>query len=162
MTVGSFVLVAMVHPEQVPKSFRRRRLEWPLHVTLLPWFEVLDAEGFMHDLNRLVPQEQSFIAEVGEDALFGPNRDVPVSLIKNREPFAIMHYFLLTILEKHDGVFSASSNWTKKDYTPHVTHHGDERLHPGESFRVNNVAVVKLLNDDMCEVVNVIPLGAEA
>lgn len=158
MTEGALIVVAMVDPASAPQLFRRRRLEWPLHVTVLPWFTVPDEAVFVEFLERHLPSEPAFQAVIDVDAAFGEAGEIPVSLVKNRVPFAAMHtYVLEAVLGQHGTVLM--NTWIRDSYKPHVTHHGDNRLHQGDTFMVQSLTVVRLLDEDMCEVVTTIALG---
>lgn len=158
MTEGSLILVAMVDPAAVPERFRRRRSEWPLHVTILPWFTVPDEALFIDFLEKHLPSEQSFMATVGADADFGANGEISVSLIENRQPFAVLHNYVFEAVKDHGGGMMANT-WIGASYRPHVTHQGDNRLHKGDAFAVSSLTLVRLLKDDVCEVVATISLG---
>lgn len=158
MTEGALIIVAMVDPDTVPHRFQRKRLQWPLHVTVLPWFTVPDEAALVDFLQRHLPSEQAFEAIIGADASFGESGERPVSLVENRAPFALLHnYVLEAVLGQHGTVLM--NTWIRDSYKPHVTHHGENRLHPGETFMVQSLTLVRLLNEDMCEVVVTMPLG---
>lgn len=158
MIPGALIVVAMVDPGSVPKQFRRRRLEWPLHVTILPWFTVPDEASFIGFLERNLPSEQSFEAVMGADAAFGEDGKTTVSLVENKQPLAVLHNYVLEAVLGQDGTVLVNT-WIRDSYKPHVTHHGENRLHPGDTFMIQSLTLVRLLNEDMCEVVVTLPLG---
>ena len=104
MTEGALIVVAMVDPTAAPKHFRRRRLEWPLHVTILPWFTVPDEPVFISFLERHLPSESAFDAIIGEHTAFGEAGETPVSLVENRAPFAAMHNYVLEAVLGQQGM----------------------------------------------------------
>ncbi len=159
MNPGALVLVAMVDPASVPSTFRRKLLEWPLHVTVAPWFSVPDEDLFIQFLERNLPSEPSFESLMGEDAAFGADNEIPVTLVSNREPFAVLHNYLLEAIHGYDGVMLVNT-WIRENYKPHVTHHGENRLFPGDTFMVRSLTLVRLLDEDVCEVVTSFALGA--
>lgn len=158
MRPGALVAVAMVDPAAVPTRFRRKRLEWPLHVTVAPWFTVPDEAEFISFLKTHLPSEPQFEAVMGENTAFGTDREIPVTLVLNRQPFALLHNYLLEVVQGHHGEILVNT-WLREDYKPHVTHHGDSRLFPGDSFMVRAITLVRLLDEDMCEVIATLPLG---
>lgn len=158
MTEGALIIVAMVDPGSVPVRFKRRRLEWPLHVTVVPWFMVPDEQKFIQFLEEHLPSEPSFNVLVGQDAAFGAEGEIPVSLIADRTPFAILHNYVLEAIADHDGTVLLNT-WIRDAYRPHITHHGDNRLHEGDTFTARSLTIVRLLDDDMCEVVTTMSLG---
>lgn len=160
MKPGALVLVAMVDPASVPTTFRRKRLEWPLHVTVLPWFSVPDEPKFIQFLHDHLLSESGFEAIMGEDAAFGVNGEIPVTLAASRQPFAVLHNYLLEAVHDHGGEMLVNT-WLRDNYRPHVTHHGDNRLFEGDAFMVQSLTLVRLLDEDMCEVVTSFVLGAE-
>lgn len=159
MKPGALILVTMVDPAAVPAKFRRKRLDWPLHITLVPWFELPDEAAFLEQLRTIIPMEESFQVTVGEEAAFGIENDTPVNLINYSRPLTVMHYFLLTALEAHQATMVSNTNWIRDKYSPHVTHHGNSRLHLGDVVSVNTITVVRLLDDDWCEVVDALTLN---
>lgn len=158
MTEGALIIVAMVDPATAPKHFRRRRLEWPLHVTILPWFTVPDEAVLIEFLKRHLPSEPAFEAIIGEDVAFGETGETPVSLVENRAPFAAVHNYVLEAVVGQQGTLLMNT-WIRESYKPHVTHHGDNRLYPGDAFMVQSLSLVRLLDKDMCEIVTTVSLG---
>lgn len=158
MKPGALIVVAMVDPEHVPERFRRRRLEWPLHVTIVPWFTVPDVAKCIQFLKENLASEPSFEVIMGEDTAFGADHDIPVTLVANRQPFGILHNYVLEMIKDHGGEILMNT-WIGDSYRPHVTHHGSNRLYTGDTFMVRSVTLVRLLDDDFCEVVTTIPLG---
>lgn len=159
MKPGALVLVAMVDPGAMPATFRRKRLEWPLHVTVAPWFTVPDESKFIQFLENHLQSEQGFEAVMGEDAAFGASGEIPVTLVQNRQPFGLLHNYVLEAIYDHGGEMLVNT-WIRENYRPHVTHHGANRLFPGDVFMVQSLTLVRLLDEDLCEVVTSFSLGA--
>ncbi len=162
MQAGACILVAMIDPAHAPRQFQRTRLGWPLHVTLVPWFTVQNVTDLQHRLHSIIAQETSFIAETGEDTFFGAQHDTPVSLIANRQPFVLLHNVLLELLDDIGAHFVASQLWLRREYRPHVTHHGSDRLHPGYMFPVETVTLVQLQDEQNCEIVDTLLLRKQS
>lgn len=159
MKTGSLILVSMIRPAQLEQTFRRKRLEWPLHVTLVPWFQIQDAPRFITRLGEFTASKQEFTSTIGTDELFGADRDVPVSLFSDSAELTLLHNELITFVESQGARFGAEGQYIKDAYRPHVTQHGQSRLHEGDDVEVSAITVVRLLDDDVCEVVATVPLG---
>lgn len=158
MKPGALIIVAMVDPATVPTTFRRKRLEWPLHVTIAPWFTVPDETKMIRFLESNLLSEPSFIAEIGDDTTFGEDGSIAVSLVANPQRFNVLHNYLLEYIRDNEGAIFVNT-WTGDAYRPHVTHHGDNRLYGGDSFAVQSLTLVRLADDEWCEVVANFSLG---
>jgi hypothetical protein len=148
--------VAFVEPVAEGQVFPRT--DWPLHITLVRFDMRFDA-GAAATTNT---QDPADVAEriagladapvaaalgagltVGEDAAFGRNGSVPVNLINLQPDLQALHGQLVAAVDGIGGRILTPAH-TLAGYRPHVSHHGDKRLHPGDAVVLDRVALVDM------------------
>lgn len=166
-----YILVHLVEDAPVGYTFRRSRGAWPLHMTLAPWFALLadHAVQLRTQLADTLSSLQPFTAIVGGEALFGPERDVPVNLVSPIDRLVALKQQLDVLLEAnsaeqlHHEYRGVTGGWR-----PHITHHADmagtlHRRFEGDELTVDRVTLVRLLSaaDGVnCQIVEHFALGA--
>jgi 2'-5' RNA ligase len=158
---GDHIIVHMV--DDVPEGFRfaRKRLAWPLHITLLRWFEVPEIEPYEARLEAVAATTPPFTALVGHEIAFGENGEVPVNVIADMTALQGLHKRLLESLKESDGALE-SVRWSGEAYRPHITHHGDHRRQAGDDEPVDDFTLVRIEDDHMCQVVRHFALSGQA
>jgi hypothetical protein len=143
------LLVSLI--EQVNKGEIIDRSNWPLHVTLVPW---LKTENFIklhstlkHQLTSLMPVK----IRVGPNELFGPNRDIKVNTIEYNEKLMTLHKGLLGLGLEYGKLIDDS--YVLENYIAHITHSKDRWRTEGELIVLNNITIIRLINNKTCEVV---------
>ncbi|WP_448809280.1 2'-5' RNA ligase family protein [Agromyces bauzanensis] len=115
--------------------------QWPLHVTLVEPFETeLDGDDLGAVLAPVAAGAQPIRADVGADAMFGPRRDILVSLVHDRGDLAVLRSAATAALRER-GI---DLGHTRVDYRPHVTAKRHGRVHEGERLDLTTVALVRL------------------
>ena len=91
--LGSLIIVHLVESIETGAVFPRKRAEWPLHITLVPWFYLADdqREAFLQALTELAAAYAPFTVNVGEEEKFGPDKDVSVNLLVEQAPVRSLH-----------------------------------------------------------------------
>ncbi|HSH56295.1 MAG TPA: 2'-5' RNA ligase family protein [Candidatus Limnocylindrales bacterium] len=155
---GDTILVLFIEPQEPGYTFERKRLEWPLHITLIPWFRVPDPSTLDGILETVAVQSRPFDAVVGMEAAFGGRKEVLVNVLADP---ALAQHLHLNLKRALDGVGAnyQSERFTGDNYKPHITHHGDRRRHEGDRLAVRNFYLVKLLPQNYCQVVKAYELG---
>lgn len=115
-----------------------------LHITILPWFALETDEGpfltwFYKNFDRL----QAFTATVGERKLFGPNRDVPVSLMEPQPKFMELHTLALDWFGEVGASWAERDPYVGNDYLPHVAQRQGYVLTQGQQLLINSVILIK-------------------
>ena len=120
----NFVLVAFVEPVTEGQVFPRT--QWPLHITLLR-FDVDNAVAEQLAALAGPPAETALGAAltVGEDAGFGRNGSVPVSLVRPQPDLQALHGQLAAAVESAGGRI----------------------LRPGDTLVLDRVALVDMAPD---------------
>ncbi|TLM75418.1 2'-5' RNA ligase family protein [Pseudarthrobacter sp. NamB4] len=149
MPMRNLIFVAFVEPVAECGVFPRT--EWPLHVTLVR-FDV-DSPAGADPAERVAglaePPALAALGtqlSVGEDAGFGRNGSVPVSLVHPQPNLQTLHEQLVTAVEGLRGKVLTPAH-TRSGYRPHVSHHGDKRLNPGDAVVLDRIALVDMAPD---------------
>ncbi len=113
------ILVCLIPEVQgkIPKHFTN----WPLHLTLAPWFELSGKElpGFLADVESIVASYAPLQLSQAGSATFSPSK-VKVTLIKTTPEIIKLHQDLLfAIRNRHATLLSAI--YTGSNYRPHIT-----------------------------------------
>ena len=158
--LGSLIVVHLVERRPEGTIFRRTRAEWPLHMTLVPWFGIADNERdqLLESLRLYSANKVPFTVHVGDDELFGAERDVPVSLIVEQHTVVKLHDELSAIVGK--SVQTRLPVSEGRAYRAHITHHngtdGIHRRFPGDEEVIDGFTAVRLLDDkgtQFCEII---------
>jgi 2'-5' RNA ligase len=165
MLQTQYILVHFVETQKIGHRFIRSRAEWPLHITLIPWFTV-HAElttPFIAALTERAQQCCRFDATVGEEHAFtAPNGDkrVPVNLMANQKPFRNLHNQLLNLVRDYYMSFEVTNPYIGDRFRAHITHHTKDgvvyRCTQGDTLHIKDFSLVRLIpgkDTQKCEVV---------
>ena len=143
LTVAGFINP----PSKVPKKIE----EWPLHVTVIPPIQInkdrLDA--FNAVVQGHVDNYQSFRLWPYERDNFGPNKDVPVCKVASDGLFSLHNDILKDVTsstEEDEPIanrFEFTSQFTGKNYNPHVSDKGMESLTPVPQEAIEQYVVLR-------------------
>lgn len=151
MPMRNLIFVAFVEPVTGGQVFPRT--DWPLHITLVR-FDVdsaagADPAGSLAGLAE-APARTALGAglRVGEDAGFGRNGSVPVSLVDPHPALQALHEQLVQAVVDAGGRILTPRH-TMSGYRPHVSHHGApgagiKRLRQGDAVVLDRVALVDM------------------
>lgn len=132
------VVAIMLGPISIGQEF----IDWPLHITIVPWFPCGDSEKLDSILVDEAKTHASFLVEVGKIEKFGPGKNIGVNLIKDSPELNKLHWSIYTALEKNNfGIHQ--KEYVGDGYKPHITHqpHGQKRK--GEKLKIESLALVK-------------------
>jgi hypothetical protein len=145
----NLILVAFVEP--VTEGLVFPRTDWPLHITLVR-FDAGTADG-ADPAERIAALADAPAAAalgtrltVGGDAGFGRNGAVPVSLIQPQQDLQSLHEQLVAAVGGLGGKVLTPAH-ALSGYRPHVSHHGDKRLNPGDVVVLDRIALVDMAPD---------------
>lgn len=142
------LLVSMVEPVQVGYEFKRS--EWPLHLTIVPWFTVKDQNWFTTGLVKVLDHQKPIQLVMGEKEMFGAKRNVPVNIITPNDELSELHEKLLSLVREWGEL--QGSKFIEAKYRPHVTHHRGNFLTSGSEWTLDNICIVELINESTCRV----------
>jgi hypothetical protein len=167
-------LIAVAFVEPVTEGLEFPRDDWPLHITLVK-FDVVEPHreagtpaGTTWDAaaepapeprggDPLAGTIATLMAEpvaaalgsqvmVGGEAGFGRAGSIPVNLIEPSAELQSLHNALVRIVLELPGRIPAPA-YTLEGYRPHVSHHGDKRLHQGDAVVLDRIALVDMAPD---------------
>lgn len=155
---GDRILVYMLGEQPLGEQFRRKRLEWPLHITLVPWFSVTDEQGLLASIGAFAARERQLEIALGGVEHF--NAHTEVTLVAEQVAIHQLHDDLLAAVRAGGGE-PRNLQWTGPGYRAHVTHHDNQPIPAiGLTLRIESFALVRLLDGDICEVERNFILGA--
>jgi hypothetical protein len=161
----NLILVAFTEPVSDGLVFPRD--DWPLHITLGRFdVEMLAGDagtggvvgnGGGGQVAGLDDRIAGLIDEpvraalgsrltIGEDAGFGRQESVPVSLVEPSRPLQDLHESLVGTVMGLPGRVPTPHH-ILENYRPHVSHHGDKRPRPGDVVVLDRVALVDMAPD---------------
>lgn len=127
----SLLVVATLEPVE-PGVIFEKGVKLPPHMTLLPWFELLENQThrFSLTLTRLAGRYSPLQIKGGEEAYFGPQEDIPVRKLIADQAIFQAHHELIRLV----ATFGAQTDprWSGDNYTPHVTHTDKHELQEGD------------------------------
>lgn len=140
-----FVIVALFDPITVGTTFSRMR--WPAHVTLVSNFVTT---AFVDEIASAVRRagilEPPMRIEFEGLDLFGPNRDVPVRLVRVGH-VAKLHQQLVDELESLADVAVDEPAYWRAGYRPHLTLGPSIEAAEGECRIARDIAIARLEGD---------------
>jgi len=139
--MARYVVVLPLEPLAVGEVFTVA--QWPLHVTLVEPFETdLDADALVAALAGVAREAapRPISVAVGDDAMFGPRRDIPVSLVRDGGEIAALRAATIARLRE----LGVDLVRLRPDFRPHVTAKRHGRVHRGERLDLGTVALVRL------------------
>ncbi len=150
MPMRNLIFVAFVEPVAEGAVFLRT--DWPLHITLVRFDaggpDSADAAERVAALAD-APARAALGASmaVGEDASFGRNGSVAVSLVEPHPALQTLHEDLVQAVAAVHGRILTPRH-TLSGYRPHVSHHGTgpgkKRLDPGDAVVLARIALVDM------------------
>jgi 2'-5' RNA ligase len=148
---GSLILVHMLDPQGLGTYFDRTR--WPLHITLMPWFEVMQPQQSVlrRELGLLAQATPPINVVVGDTALFGPNQEVPVNLITDQLVLMRLHTALLDLVHLLQLPIE-NERWVGAAYKAHISQTIDRRVDPGDKIIVDDFYTVRLIDNHICQI----------
>ncbi|WP_427134804.1 2'-5' RNA ligase family protein [Pseudarthrobacter sp. S9] len=150
-------LIAVAFVEPVTEGLEFPRDDWPLHITLVKFDVVAPeaAEPAPDDplADRIAALMAAPVAAalgssvaVRGEAGFGRAGSIPVSLIEPSERLQGLHDALVRMVAELPGRIP-TPGYTLEGYRPHVSHHGERRLNPGDVVVLDRIALVDMAPD---------------
>lgn len=112
--MSEFVAVHMIDPAKLGDRFTM----WPLHMTLLPWFDAPDIAQLLTAFRDGLKHVAPFEVAVGSREYFG-QRKLPVRLVAKTTALQGLHEALLSVVQAHD--WNLQGRYTGDQFKPHVT-----------------------------------------
>lgn len=140
-----YLVVSFINPENVSDTFSAAN--WPLHCTLLPNFstEALP-EDVILAVSKVATSHQQIIVEIGEEALFGPDANFPVSLVLPTQQVLEFHTSLTSRLEPLHITYD-NPQFVHEGYRPHITIQENARVHQGNFLTIKTISLIDMIPD---------------
>lgn len=115
-----------------------------LHITILPWFALeTDEESFLKWFYRHFDAFSAFDATAARRALFGPDRDVPVSILEPKAKFMDLHKTALSWFGDLGARWAEKDPYVGDDYIPHVAQRHGYVLSDGQKLHIDSLILFK-------------------
>ncbi len=115
-----------------------------LHITILPWFALeTEEEPFIDWFYKHFAQIKAFEATVAEPMMFGPNKDVPVSLVTPKDKFLQLHQLALSWFGELGARWAERDPYVGDDYKPHVAQRHGLVLEEGQKIKISSLVLFK-------------------
>ena len=137
-----YVIAHFFKPEADGYNFSAN--EWPLHVTLLPNFTLRKSlEELESKIEEVALNTPSFEIEPQDRAVFGPNQDVPVMLIKPSDDLIGLHNNLIKVLDEVVATYD-TPQYIADGYRPHATIQENGQVKVVQTYKVDNISLVDM------------------
>jgi len=141
-----YVIVYFVNKEYRPNEFSS--LEWPLHITLLANFTIsVPLAELIAQLKDYSKRLRVFQVKAEGEALFGPNKNIAVSLIKQNVELKQVHNNLVGITKSLGAVFD-EPKFIGEGYRPHATIPVKSKLIEGQVVNLDSFTLVDMYPDN--------------
>lgn len=156
-------LVALPIDEMQNGSIYAQNDPLPLHCTLMQWFEL----GGEFAERRISDQIEMICASFGKEklavvarerALFGPNDDMPVSVLARGDDLNFLHTSLLLGLAMEHAVFK-ELRWVGAGYRAHVADVSGRSLALGSTHACDHMALISREENKTKKVTRLYRLG---
>jgi len=115
-----------------------------LHISILPWFALETDEGpFLNWFYDHFDRVEAFMATVVERKYFGPQKDVPVSIMEPQRKFMQLHMLALSWFGKVGARWAEKDPYVGNDYKPHVAQRHGFVLEDGQNLLINSLTLFK-------------------
>ena len=127
--------------ETYPDGYEFTEANAPLHLTHVDVVEVdLQPEEFINKLMQHLREQQRFdVIPVG-DTFYGPNKDIPVTVIELSAELKSFHEHLIQFLESNGASFD-NPQFLKEHYGPHISIYGSRRVSLSEPVTIHSISI---------------------
>jgi 2'-5' RNA ligase len=154
MQPGDRLVCALVAPMREGQEFK----DWPLHVTIVPWFRTdASPSQLVKEFEQAVDGVKAFMVVMDGEARFGRNK--LVNLVAPPTPLIDIESRIRSVLVSHQAWVVDQTTKSKRPYRPHVTAQKEQRLHQGESFICEELYIISQMGGYK-EVVGKLGLGS--
>lgn len=138
--MNKYVVVSFIKLKDIPELFPAAN--WPLHCTLLGNFSTKATQEKVIDrVEKVAISHEAITIEISKDTLFGPNADLPVSLVLPTRHIHEFHISLTSRLEPL-GITYDHPQYIHAGYRPHITVQEEARVSEGDIISIDNIALV--------------------
>lgn len=169
----SLMIVHLLEDHEPGHRFVRNSHQWPLHITLVPWFyiESFNLPHLDEALANLSKTKQPFDIKVGTQVMLrsGEGGLLPVNIVAEQRDIKQLHLELLGLVRSKYKAFHLSPpKFIEGDYIAHITHNAETEGSPkhkeGDVFS-GGFSLIREISDggiSICELVKNFDLGASS
>lgn len=135
------VLISAI--EELNKGDTFEDQDWPLHVTVMPWFSVPKQfePGLIHSLANQMHQVRPQAVVGDQNELFGDRKTIEVRTLRNIGKLATLHVSVLGILNRIGG--EVNSPYIRDLYRPHVTYQHGKGINENEEVTLSRMQLIR-------------------
>ena len=135
------VLVSAIEDLNTGDTFEDQ--DWPLHVTVMPWFSVPKQfePGLIHSLANHMHHVRPQTVIGDQNELFGDRKTIKVRTLRNIGQLATLHTNVLDILNRIGG--EVSSHYIRNLYRPHVTYQHGVSINEDEEVILSRMQLIR-------------------
>jgi 2'-5' RNA ligase len=138
--MAKYVIVKMLQNQAIGSVFNSG--QWPLHVTIIPNFEIeWDFNKLKSELGPVISTYRQVKTVATTDALFGPDKNIPVTRFELKPELAKIHTEIVEFLESNGAKFELPII-SKENYKPHATIQKSARITVGEDVTIDELCIV--------------------
>jgi 2'-5' RNA ligase len=138
MIPGDRLLCLFVEDKRSGDTFS----EWPLHLTLVPWFRTdVRSEDLGRKLRERLGKLKPFDVIIEGEANFGARRRL-VSLVAEPTLLHTVEHEARDLLHEVGAWMVDETTKKRRQFRPHVTAQKSGRLHVGDSFSCGSIYIV--------------------
>lgn len=121
-------------------------VEWPLHITVVPWFVVEEERSQELDdlLGEIATRHHPIELIVGRLTMFGAHNDIRVNLINPNQALTDLHFDVLNSLEANNFPIH-QKEWLGDKYQAHIAHQEDKFYTEGQQIEIVSFSLIKQL-----------------
>ena len=117
-------------------------IEWPLYITIVPWFHGYDAKKLDSLLVKISKSHKGFTAQIGPLEKFGHKKEVAVNVVDDCDQLDKLHLDVFNTLEKNDFIIH-QKDFVGETYRAHITRQPKGHKNEGDRIEVGAFALVK-------------------
>jgi hypothetical protein len=127
--------------EDCPAGYEFIEDNTPLHLTYVDAFEIeLAPSEFINKMQHYFHDQPKFSVMPIADELYGPDKDIPVTVMELNSALKELHDQLIKYLESEKAIF-INPQFVGDGYKPHISIYGLRRVAIGEPITINGVSI---------------------
>jgi 2'-5' RNA ligase len=155
MLPGDRLIVAFLEEHTEGHTFE----DWPLHITIVPWFRnEVPTEDISIGLRGVLQSIVPFDIRTGEAANFGRNGQKAVELVRTPTPLMAIERLVRRYLHRQGSWIVDETTRVQRSFRPHITRQATEQAKPQQQFYIPILCIVEQ-RGDYKEITAVIHLG---
>lgn len=134
--------------EKYPVGYEFAPDNIPLHLTHIDSFTIeVTPEVLAAELQGLLVHVKPFRVRAVRDEMFGPGKDIPVTVLELTPQLAMLHQQIMEMLTAENAVLKRPE-YNGEFYVPHVSIYGDRRIKVGDEILINDMVLATKVSDE--------------